>query len=130
MAQGRKWNVSSALFMIAAGTALFGVEALEPDTANAQTRRAHPRRHTPPPAPSPVPAPSPGSTAVDPGVRGGSVDAGAALSTLAPGVAEYFDAAADAFADVVSVLGTIKDEDDHGLGPRFNSNGCGSCHAQ
>jgi CxxC motif-containing protein (DUF1111 family) len=46
------------------------------------------------------------------------------------GYDELFDAGADAFADINSVQGTIAGEPDAGLGPRFNSNGCGTCHAQ
>jgi CxxC motif-containing protein (DUF1111 family) len=46
------------------------------------------------------------------------------------GLPQLFDAGADAFADLNSVQGTVPGEPDAGLGPRFNSNGCGTCHAQ
>jgi CxxC motif-containing protein (DUF1111 family) len=123
--------------MFAAGALLFGFDAVQWEEANAQTRRAarHPKRRppVPVPAPAPTPAPVPGNgAAVDPGVRAGSVDAGQILGALVPGLgsAEMFDAGADAFADINSVQGTIAGEPDAGLGPRFNSNGCGTCHAQ
>src|SRR6266850_384231 len=117
--------------MAAATTALVSIEAVEPDTAFAQTRRTHPKRRPPSPTPAPAPAPSAGNgRAVDPGVRGGTVDAGQVLENLAPGYDALFDAGADAFADINSVQGTTPGEADAGLGPRFNSNGCGTCHSQ
>src|SRR5258708_3478989 len=68
--------------------------------------------------------------AQDPGVRGGSVDAGKALpsvvATADPGPNEYF----------VDGLGRFKETDGasggehNGLGPRFNSDSCVSCHSQ
>ena len=135
MNQRPKWRGSFALLMtVAAGATLVAIDALNSEFADAQTRHTHPRRQTPPPPPSPTPTPTPppGSAVVDPGVRGGTVDAGKVLTNIVPnqGYDELFDAGADAFADLNSVLGTIPGEDDAGLGPRFNSNGCGTCHAQ
>lgn len=132
--QGPKWKGSFALFMVAATATLVSVEALTPESADAQMRRTHPRRKppAPTPAPTPTPTPPPGSAAVDPGVRGGTVDSGNILTpiTAGQGYDELFDAGADAFADINSVQGLIPGEPDAGLGPRFNSNGCGTCHAQ
>jgi CxxC motif-containing protein (DUF1111 family) len=135
MSQGPKWKRSFALLMtVAAGTTLLGIEALSADNADAQTRRTHPHRRPPAPTPAPTPSPTPppGSAAVDPGVRGGTVDAGQMLAPLVTGQGYevLFDEGADAFADLNSVQGTIPGEADAGLGPRFNSNGCGTCHAQ
>jgi CxxC motif-containing protein (DUF1111 family) len=135
MTRGPKWKASSVALLVAAATTLIGFELVQPDDVSAQATRRHPKRRPPPPVPSPapVPAPVPGSgAAVDPGVRAGSVDAGQMIGGLTPGLgsAELFDAGGDAFADINSVLGTIAGEPDAGLGPRFNSNGCGTCHAQ
>jgi CxxC motif-containing protein (DUF1111 family) len=58
----------------------------------------------------------------DPGVRAGSVNAGEPLSTLTSAQLQFFADGQARFqkADTVS----------SGLGPTFNSNSCGSCHAQ
>jgi CxxC motif-containing protein (DUF1111 family) len=66
----------------------------------------------------------------DPGVRAGSVDSGLALpSVLAtpdPGPNEYFNDGKDRFAEVDGASGG----EHNGLGPRFNSDSCLSCHSQ
>jgi len=64
----------------------------------------------------------------DPGVRGGSVDAGQPLASVAqtPGASEFFDNGFGRFQEIESVQGGTN----NGLGPRFNSNQCSSCHAQ
>jgi CxxC motif-containing protein (DUF1111 family) len=64
----------------------------------------------------------------DPGVRGGTIDAGQALPSVVqdPNVSEYFTNGLQRFQEVESVRGGT----DNGLGPRFNSNSCSSCHAQ
>ena len=66
---------------------------------------------------------------VDPGVRGGAVGAGAPMSGLTVKEGKFFDAGLDAFSETQSVLGTVPDTE-AGLGPRFNSDSCVSCHAQ
>lgn len=76
------------------------------------------------------PAAADGSTAIDPGVRSVTIDAGLPLPSLAAGYLAAFNSGKSSFLDVDSVFGTIKGEADHGLGPRFNSNSCVSCHAQ
>jgi CxxC motif-containing protein (DUF1111 family) len=60
----------------------------------------------------------------DPGVRTGSVDAGQPLSSLAqtPGASNFFTDGSTRFQEVEAVQ--------NGLGPRFNSNQCASCHSQ
>jgi CxxC motif-containing protein (DUF1111 family) len=66
-------------------------------------------------------------TAKDPGVRNGSIDAGKALGSVsATGAEEYFMDGQSRFQEVESVTGGAH----NGLGPRFNSNSCSSCHAQ
>jgi CxxC motif-containing protein (DUF1111 family) len=63
----------------------------------------------------------------DPGVRNGSVDAGKPLSSVAStGASDYFLDGQSRFQEVESVTGGAH----NGLGPRFNSNSCSSCHAQ
>jgi CxxC motif-containing protein (DUF1111 family) len=60
----------------------------------------------------------------DPGVRTGSVDSGQPLSSLAqtPGASSFFTDGSTRFQEVEAVQ--------NGLGPRFNSNQCASCHSQ
>jgi len=66
----------------------------------------------------------------DPGPRAGSVSAGQPLSTLTPAQLQFFQDGLARFIQVDSVQGTISGEPGVGLGPGFNSNSCGSCHAQ
>lgn len=63
-----------------------------------------------------------GPQAKDPGVRAGTVNAGQPLSSLSPSQLQYFN---DGFARFNEV-----DQVANGLGPTFNSNSCGNCHAQ
>jgi len=63
-------------------------------------------------------------------VRGNSVGAGNPFTTLTPAQANAFADGMSRFVFFDSVSGTIAGESDAGLGPRFNSNSCGSCHAQ
>ena len=70
------------------------------------------------------------STARDPGVRTGSVGAGVPLSTLSAAQRQFFQDGQVRFVEVDSVGGTAPGEAGVGLGPTFNSNSCGSCHAQ
>ncbi len=64
----------------------------------------------------------------DPGVQSASRGTGAALASVASdaGLAAFFSDGQKRFADVESVSGGAN----NGLGPRFNSNSCVSCHAQ
>ena len=66
----------------------------------------------------------------DPGVRGGTVNAGKALpSVLAtpdPGPNEYFNDGLVRFKETDGASGG----EHNGLGPRFNSDSCVSCHSQ
>ncbi len=65
--------------------------------------------------------------AKDPGVRAVSVDSGTELSSVVGSPAdEYFLDGKSRFQEVESVQGG----NHNGLGPRFNSNSCSSCHAQ
>jgi CxxC motif-containing protein (DUF1111 family) len=65
--------------------------------------------------------------AKDPGVRTGTVDSGGELSSvLGTGVDDYFLDGKSRFQEVESVTGGAH----NGLGPRFNSDSCSSCHAQ
>jgi CxxC motif-containing protein (DUF1111 family) len=71
------------------------------------------------------PPPQPAS---DPGVRGGTVDAGQPLASLSqtPGAPEFFANGLARFQDVE----VVQNGTNNGLGPRFNTNQCSSCHAQ
>ena len=62
----------------------------------------------------------------DPGVRGGPLSAGGALPGLTSDEAQFFQDGLTRFQDVEVVTGG----DNNGLGPRFNSNQCSSCHLQ
>ncbi|HTS05602.1 MAG TPA: di-heme oxidoredictase family protein [Candidatus Eisenbacteria bacterium] len=66
----------------------------------------------------------------DPGVQSGSRGTGAALSSVQSddnaGILAMFNDGQSRFQEVESVSGA----GDTGLGPRFNSNSCSSCHAQ
>ena len=63
---------------------------------------------------------------VDPGVRGGAPGAGGPLKNLTADEAAFFQDGIRRFAEIEVVAGG----DNNGLGPRFNSNQCLSCHAQ
>jgi CxxC motif-containing protein (DUF1111 family) len=58
---------------------------------------------------------------VDPGARGGAPGAGGALPGLNDLQKQYFAATTAAFGQVQNLV--------DGLGPRFNMDGCGGCHA-
>jgi CxxC motif-containing protein (DUF1111 family) len=63
---------------------------------------------------------------VDPGVRGGAAGAGKPLPGLTTDEGAFFSDGLARFADIEVVTGG----NNNGLGPRFNSNQCLSCHAQ
>jgi CxxC motif-containing protein (DUF1111 family) len=67
-----------------------------------------------------------GKKPVDPGVRGGVAGAGGALKGLNADETTFFQDGLARFAEIESVTGG----QNNGLGPRFNSNQCLSCHAQ
>ena len=69
---------------------------------------------------------SPKSTPVDPGVRGGAPGAGGPLPGLTADETAFFQDGVGRFAETEAVQGGSN----NGLGPRFNSNQCLSCHAQ
>jgi len=66
----------------------------------------------------------------DPGVQSGSRGTGVALPSVLqndnPGILDFFNDGQARFQAVESVSGGAN----NGLGPRFNSNQCSSCHAQ
>jgi len=63
----------------------------------------------------------------DPGVRGGVAGAGGPLASVSANANDlaYFNAGLDQFNEAQTVTG-----DNPGLGPRFNLDSCGGCHAQ
>jgi CxxC motif-containing protein (DUF1111 family) len=65
------------------------------------------------------------SAAVDPGVRSGPPGAGSPLQNLTADETAFFQDGLSRFADVESVTKGAN----NGLGPRFNSNQCLSCHS-
>ncbi|PYT66045.1 MAG: thiol oxidoreductase [Acidobacteria bacterium] len=66
------------------------------------------------------------SGAVDPGVRGGPPGAGGPLPGLTADETVFFQDGQSRFGEIETVQGDSND----GLGPRFNSNQCLSCHSQ
>jgi CxxC motif-containing protein (DUF1111 family) len=68
------------------------------------------------------------AAARDPGVRGVTVDAGQPLASVAstPGLLDFFTTGSGQFQETQIVKGGAN----NGLGPRFNSNSCVSCHSQ
>ena len=67
-----------------------------------------------------------GKGPVDPGPRAGAPGAGAPLSGLTADESAFFQDGQARFADIEVVTGGTN----NGLGPRFNSNQCLSCHSQ
>jgi CxxC motif-containing protein (DUF1111 family) len=63
---------------------------------------------------------------LDPGVRGGAAGAGTPLKGLTADETAFFQDGLTRFATIESVTGG----QNNGLGPRFNSSSCLSCHAQ
>ena len=63
---------------------------------------------------------------VDPGVRGGPAGAGGPLNGLTADEMAFFQDGQSRFAEIEVVQGGAN----NGLGPRFNSNQCLSCHTQ
>ena len=70
------------------------------------------------------------SGAQDPGPRAGAVNAGTPLSSLTPAQLQFFQDGLSRFLQTDSVTGQMAGEPGVGLGPGFNSNSCGGCHAQ
>jgi CxxC motif-containing protein (DUF1111 family) len=66
------------------------------------------------------------SAPADPGVRGGPPGSGAPLNGLTADETAFFQDGQARFADIEVVTGGTN----NGLGPRFNSNQCLSCHSQ
>jgi CxxC motif-containing protein (DUF1111 family) len=66
------------------------------------------------------------SAPVDPGVRGGPPGAGTPLKDLTADETAFFQDGQARFADVE----VVTKGSNNGLGPRFNSNQCFSCHSQ
>jgi CxxC motif-containing protein (DUF1111 family) len=74
------------------------------------------------------------SQPVDPGPRGGPATAGGPLNSVAADtpatILSFFNEAKGRFQEVASVTGLLSGETGFGLGPRYNSRSCASCHAQ
>ena len=70
--------------------------------------------------------PPPGPSPVDRGVRAGAAGAGSALDGATMDEAAFFSDGQAQFVEVEGVTGGSN----NGLGPRFNSNSCASCHSQ
>jgi CxxC motif-containing protein (DUF1111 family) len=64
----------------------------------------------------------------DPGPRAGNAGAGGRIAGLTVKETKFFDGGLNEFLEVQSVDGSDGDSEE-GLGPRFNSNSCVSCHA-
>src|SRR5579862_5398242 len=64
----------------------------------------------------------------DPGVRGGQ-SAGGTITGLTAGEQQLFTFLLGEFTQLHSVTGSLANEAGNGLGPGYNANGCGICHA-
>jgi CxxC motif-containing protein (DUF1111 family) len=93
---------------------LIGIFLLHAQSVSSQTNRSHRE---------PAFQARDSSRAQDPGVRDpdGPADAGEPIAGLSPAELEFFKAALDEFAD--------EDDVEEGLGPTFNLDSCGGCHA-
>jgi CxxC motif-containing protein (DUF1111 family) len=69
------------------------------------------------------------SIAIDPGVRSGNAGAGSPIAGLTTNQLAFFNTGQDDFQEIQSVLGSIPGTG-NGLGPTFNGESCGQCHAQ
>ena len=70
-----------------------------------------------------------GGNLSDPGPRAGNAGAGGRIAGLTVKETKFFDGGLNEFLEVQSVDGSDGDSEE-GLGPRFNSNSCVSCHAR
>ena len=70
-----------------------------------------------------------GQAPKDPGVRSGQ-SAGGTISGLSEGEKQLFTFLLGEFTQLHSVTGSLANEAGNGLGPGYNANGCGVCHAQ
>jgi CxxC motif-containing protein (DUF1111 family) len=68
------------------------------------------------------------ASAVDPGPRGGPPGAGGPLKGLTTNQTDFFNAGLSQFVEIEAV--PSPSPGDGGLGPRFNAESCGQCHAQ
>jgi len=78
-------------------------------------------------APSDVPGSNSGAR--DPGVRPGPPGAGLPIAGLTANQLAFFNAGGASFEEIHSVTGSL-DNTSKGLGPTFDGEGCGQCHAQ
>jgi hypothetical protein len=78
--------------------------------------------------PNPTQHQDPNSGAKDPGVRGGAPGAGSPISGLSAAELAFFEAGSAQFQRIDSVTGSLTGTD-NGLGPAFNLDSCGGCHA-
>src|SRR5713101_1884751 len=122
---GRRWSLTTIATVMLGATALSG-----PAFAQAQDRggfdlHRHFAQNFTPDHRGGGGSTGGGSTtqqSIDPGPRGGSPGAGGPLPGLSQNEQAFFTAAADVFGEVETVA--------QGLGPRFNLDSCGGCHAQ
>jgi CxxC motif-containing protein (DUF1111 family) len=118
----RRQAWTALLVITAAGSWLTGGLTTVVRAAGDGPRPVRPGINTPPPSAT--------TGAQDPGPRSEAAGAGGPLSSLSPELMQYYLDGQARFADVDSVSGTVSGETNGGLGPTFNSNGCGGCHAQ
>jgi CxxC motif-containing protein (DUF1111 family) len=69
------------------------------------------------------------TAATDPGVRGGPAGAGRPIAGLTASQKAFYMTGLAEFLQIESVKGTVPNTGS-GLGPRFNAESCGQCHAQ
>jgi CxxC motif-containing protein (DUF1111 family) len=105
---GRGWSLASIAAVMLGATAISGSAVAQTATGASPTTTQSANFGT-------------GQQSIDPGPRGGAPGAGSPLPGLSTDEVNFFNAAKDVFNEVDTVP--------LGLGPRFNLDGCGGCHA-
>src|SRR5215467_6800682 len=113
----RRWSAVAVATTMLGATALSGPAFAQTTT----TTFGGGGFRNPSPSPSPSPPPQFQQQSIDPGPRGGAPGAGGAIPGLSADEQNFFTAAKAVFNEVDGVP--------EGLGPRFNLDGCGGCHA-
>ena len=115
----RRWSVAAIATTMLGATALSGPAFAQTTTTTFGGGGF--RNPSPSPSPSPSHPPQFQQQSIDPGPRGGAPGAGGAIPGLSADEQNFFTAAKAVFNEVDGVP--------EGLGPRFNLDGCGGCHA-
>src|SRR5947209_4607084 len=117
----RRWSLASTAAMILGATALSGSGLAQTATGTSSTTTQSATFGGGSFGGGSFGGGSTTQQSIDPGPRGGDPGAGGPLAGLSTDEVNFFNAAKALFNEV--------DEVANGLGPRFNLDGCGGCHA-